>query len=300
MDLESVTDELYELRPQDFTAARNERAAAARKEGNSDLAHQIKDLRRPTLSAWAGNLLVRRRPQKAQSLISLGEGLRQAHRNLDGEQLRELGRRQHAVVGALAREARQLAQAAGQPISDEAQQEIEATLHAVLADPQAAQEWATGHLARPLSPPIGFTEAVRTAVPQRKPPARPAGRKQEPRREQEQQEREQEQEQEKHRKVDQARKDARAAEEEAHTLEAEKKQTAAEKERAEDALKEAEERASALARELKDAQQQRQATRNSAREARDRAQAADRAAGAARRKAQRAAEAAERLAAERP
>ncbi|WP_405810333.1 hypothetical protein OG729_36665 [Streptomyces sp. NBC_00210] len=296
MDLESVTDELYELRPKDFTAARDERAAAARKAGDSELAHHIKDLRRPTLSAWAGNLLVRRRPQEAQSLISLGKGLRQAHRNLDGEQLRELGRRQHALVGALAREARQLAQAAGQPISDEAQYEVEATLHAVLADPQAAREWATGHLARPLSPPIGFTEAVQTAVPQPKPPARPAsGRKQEPRRERE---REQEQEQEQRRKLDQARKDARATEEEAHALEAKKKQAEAEKEQAEQALEEAEERASALARELKEAQQQRQGARNSAREARERAQAAERAAGTARRKAQRAAETAERLAAE--
>ncbi|MCX4821194.1 hypothetical protein OG883_14990 [Streptomyces sp. NBC_01142] len=310
MDLESVTDELYELRPQDFTAARNERATAARKAGDSELAAQIKELRRPTLSAWASNLLVRRRPEKVQPLISLGEGLRRAHQELDGEQLRDLSSRQHALVGALAREARQLAEAAGQPVSDEAQHEVESTLHAVLADPRAAREWAAGHLAKPLGAPVGFTEALQATVlhrpsPGPSAPARrgtrsgragadeadaSAGRRaEEPRRKQEQL-----------RKLDRARKDAEAAEEKARALEEEREQTEAEHEQAEELLREAEERASTLARELKQAQEQRQAARSRAREAHDRARAADRAAKTARRTAQAAAEQAERPSAESP
>ncbi|MBT2394969.1 hypothetical protein [Streptomyces sp. ISL-100] len=159
MDLESITDELYGLAPADFTAARNERAAAARTAGDRELAARIQALRRPALSAWASNLLVRRQPEQVQPLLSLGEGMRQAHRDLDGEQLRELGRRQHDLVGALGRQAKQLAADAGHPVSEDVQHEVERTLHAVLADPDAAREWAAGRLTKPLSPPVGFREA---------------------------------------------------------------------------------------------------------------------------------------------
>ncbi len=106
MDLEAVADELYGLRPQEFTAVRNQRAAAARKAGDRELAEQIKNLRRPTLAAWASNLLVREQPDEVQPLIELGEGLRNAHRALDGEQLRELSRQQHVLITAMSRQAR--------------------------------------------------------------------------------------------------------------------------------------------------------------------------------------------------
>ncbi|MFE2631832.1 hypothetical protein ACFXDP_28475, partial [Streptomyces sp. NPDC059374] len=59
VDLDAVADELYGLRPEQFTAARNERVAAARSAGNRKLADAIGRLRRPSLSAWASNTLVR-------------------------------------------------------------------------------------------------------------------------------------------------------------------------------------------------------------------------------------------------
>ncbi|MFC8920902.1 hypothetical protein ACFT5C_34745 [Streptomyces sp. NPDC057116] len=164
MDLESVTDELYGLRPDRFTTARNARVAEARKAGDRQLADAVRALRRPTLAAWASNLLVRERPEEALSLTTLGEGLRRAHHELDGERLRELSRQQHVLVTALAREARQLAAEAGQPVGEDVQYEVEATLHAVLADPAAAEEWAAGRLVKPLAAPVGFTAAL-TDVP---------------------------------------------------------------------------------------------------------------------------------------
>ncbi len=287
MDLESVIDELYELRPQDFTAARDARAAEARKEGDRELAARIKELRRPTLSAWASNLLVRRQPDKVQPLISLGEGLREAHRSLDGGHLRELSRQQHALVGALAREARQLAQAEGQPVGDAAQHEIEDTLHAVLADPQSAEEWAAGHLARPLDAPVGFTEAAQTTgAPRKASTERASGAEPGP------------QDERRHRKLDNARRDAAAAEEKASALETEQENAESAAERAEQEVRETEERVAALAEELKDARRQQKAARESAREAGDKAKAARRAATSARRAAGKAAEAADRLAGE--
>ncbi|AOT62552.1 hypothetical protein [Streptomyces rubrolavendulae] len=156
MDVESVADELYGLRPSEFTALRERRAAEARTAGDRALADRVKALRRPTAAAWASNLLVRARPDDARSLVALGEALRRAHRDLDGARLRELGRQQHVLVAALAREAQRLTAEAGERIRDSARGQVEATLHAALADPEAAGEWLAGRLSRALDAPVGF------------------------------------------------------------------------------------------------------------------------------------------------
>ncbi|KAF0647590.1 MULTISPECIES: hypothetical protein [Streptomyces] len=156
MDVESVADELYGLRPSEFTALRERRAAEARTAGDRALADRVKALRRPTAAAWASNLLVRARPDDARSLVALGEALRRAHRDLDGARLRELGRQQHVLVAALAREAQRLTAEAGERIRDSARGQVEATLHAALADPEAAGEWLAGRLSRALDVPVGF------------------------------------------------------------------------------------------------------------------------------------------------
>ncbi|MBT2367401.1 hypothetical protein J7E88_19350 [Streptomyces sp. ISL-10] len=313
MDLENILDELYELRPQDFTAARNARAAEARKAGERDLAERIKGLRRPTVSAWAGNLLVRREPERIQPLLGLGEGLRSAHRSLDGDRLRELSRQQHLLVAALAREARDLAAAEGQAVGEAALREIEGTLLAVLADPAAAEEWATGHLDRPLTPPVGFTAASADtgAVTSRVTPSGPAGTAQDAgperrgeaktahrdreRRAERDEARRAEEEQARRTERDQARREAEAADEEARESEAEHARAAEESERADARAEEAAERVDALTEELKEARAQLRAAEKEAREARARARTADDAAGSARRRARQASQRAERL-----
>ena len=127
-------------------------------------------MRKPSLAAWVSNLLVRSSPGEVEPLLRLGEGLRQAHQDLDGTQLRELSRRQHALIRALSLQARQLAKEAGHPIGESVQREVENTLRAVLADPEAAEAWAGGRLAKPLSAAVGFPSAAEGARPQR--PAR--------------------------------------------------------------------------------------------------------------------------------
>ncbi|MHA4817947.1 hypothetical protein ACXZ65_26700 [Streptomyces aculeolatus] len=176
MDLESVADELYALPPGEFVAARGRHVAAARTAKEPALAKQIAALRKPTLAAWAGNLLVRSAPEQVDALRRLGEGLRAAQERLAGEQLRELTRQRNALVAELAREARRLAAEAGQPVGDAVQHEVETTLHAVLADPEAAGEWAAGHLAKPLTTRPGFPTTASAAAPASAsaPPSRPA------------------------------------------------------------------------------------------------------------------------------
>ncbi|NGN65456.1 hypothetical protein G5C51_16325, partial [Streptomyces sp. A7024] len=156
MDLESIAEELYGLPPSEFTAARDRHVAAARKAKDPALAKQLAALRRPTLAAWASNLLVRSQPAQVDTLLRLGEGLRDAQAALAGDQLRELSRRRGALVGELARAARRLAAEAGNPVGEAVQQEVESTLHAVLADPGVAEEWAAGRLVKTLVADAGF------------------------------------------------------------------------------------------------------------------------------------------------
>ncbi|AEW92419.1 MULTISPECIES: hypothetical protein [Streptomycetaceae] len=156
MDFDAVADELYRLRPEEFTAARDARAAQARKAGERGLADRVKALRKPVLAAWAANLLVREHPDQAEALLGLGEALRRAQQGLSGEELRELSAQRRVLVSALLRQVERLTARAGQPVGREVLDAVNETLHAVLADPAAAREWATGRLVRPLSAPVGF------------------------------------------------------------------------------------------------------------------------------------------------
>lgn len=148
-----LADELYGLPPAEFTKARDARAAEARKDGDGPLAERIRALRRPTVAAWASNLLVRAQPDEVRGVLELGEALRTAHRDMDGAQLRDLSSRQRTLTVALARQARALAADAGQTLSDPALAEVRETVAAALADPESGTAWASGRLTHPLTPP---------------------------------------------------------------------------------------------------------------------------------------------------
>src|SRR5438876_12376841 len=102
MDLDRVAAELYALPPEEFTPARDKRAAEARAGGRAALATEIKALRKPTQGAWVVNLLARERPQDLGGLLDLGASLREAQAALQGDELRRLSAQRSQVVGALA------------------------------------------------------------------------------------------------------------------------------------------------------------------------------------------------------
>ena len=161
MTLDEVAAQLYALPPEEFTAARGEAVAVARKAGDRELAAQVGGLRRPTVGAWLVNLLAHRRPDLIGELLALGESMRSAQRNLRGDELRELSTQRRAMVSALARESRALAVAAGRgvravlPLG-----EVENTLIAALADPEVAAEVRLGRLVKPVEY-AGFGEQPR-------------------------------------------------------------------------------------------------------------------------------------------
>jgi hypothetical protein len=149
--LDAAADELYGLPVSEFTAARDRHAADARQAGDRELAARIKKLRRPTVSAWLTNQLVRQKGDEVAALLRLGSALRDAQAHLATDDLRRLSQQAQQVVTALGRDARQVAQDAGQRIADGAVHELEETLHAALADPAASDEVQAGHLTSALS-----------------------------------------------------------------------------------------------------------------------------------------------------
>ncbi|MFJ9864174.1 hypothetical protein [Streptomyces sp. NPDC101165] len=283
MDLDAVADELYGLRPEEFVAARDRYAAQARTSGERDLAKEIAALRRPSPAAWAGNLLVRRLPGEVQPLLGLGEELRRAHRELDGPQLRLLARRQREVIGALGRQARRLAAEAGHPVGEGVQRKVEETLHAVLADPQAAREWAAGRLVKPLGAAIGFPEADEAAAGRRPAPTPKAKAMRRGGGE------------ERRRQLAEARTEARDAERELRALREKAAAADAEAEEAARRSAEAEERLRELREEVLRVQDEQGQARADEQNARERARRADRDVREAGRRARAAATRVERL-----
>ncbi|CAM5434815.1 putative protein OS=Streptomyces tendae OX=1932 GN=GUR47_05430 PE=4 SV=1 [Streptomyces tendae] len=168
--VEQVLDELYTTPPSAFVSRREERAAAARTAGRKEDARRIHAARRPTLAAWAANLLTRSRPEETRRFLELGQALREAHRTLDATGLKELSAQRRRIVAALSRQAAQLAGETGQRLSPAAQREVESTLRAVLADPEAAERWAGGRLEVSLTPPSAFPSGTAPAEPARSEP----------------------------------------------------------------------------------------------------------------------------------
>ncbi|MEE1821102.1 hypothetical protein PUR61_02630 [Streptomyces sp. BE20] len=169
-DFDRIADELYTLDPADFTAARDDHADRLKKT-DPRLAKRIRALHRPTHAAWAANLLARRHPDLVGELLDLGRALRDAQEHLAGERLRELVEQRRRLVRALTTRAVQDAAAAGHPLGTGAVADLDGTLSAALADPDAADALAAGRLTTALQPVAwpGAPEGEATAAPSRSP-----------------------------------------------------------------------------------------------------------------------------------
>ena len=164
MELDDAVDLLYGLDPTEFTARRDALAAEARTAGDRPLATAIKALRRPSVAAYAVNLLARELGDQVAQLIDLGHRLQQAQEALSAEEIRALGRQRHQLIAGMAQQAASLARDGGPPVSESALREIESTLEAALGDEGAAAAVRQGCLVRSLSrtglDPVDLTGAV--------------------------------------------------------------------------------------------------------------------------------------------
>jgi hypothetical protein len=174
--LDAAADELYGLPPEEFTSRRGELAKAARAAGDKAAAAEMAKLRKPTVPAWLVNLLSREAADELSELLALGEELRQAQAQLLGPRMKELSQRASAAVQQLSRRAAELAGARGLAVPAAVDRDVEQTLRAALADPQAEVAVSSGRLTRALAY-AGFGEVdvtAATATPLRSGAPRPA------------------------------------------------------------------------------------------------------------------------------
>jgi hypothetical protein len=168
-DLEQELDRLYALKPEEFTAARNDLAGRLRKAGQAETAEQVRALRKPNVPVWAVNQLVRRHPDEVAQLLSAGEQLRLAQREAfsgerGGETVREATAAERAAVRTLTRHAQSLLQAEGRSASHAALERIASTLRGAAVEPEAAPLLAAGRLAGEVGS-TGFGTAAELAPP---------------------------------------------------------------------------------------------------------------------------------------
>ncbi|MCE7480419.1 transposase [Microbacterium profundi] len=145
--LEDIAIELYALPLTEFTAARNTRA---KKMGDPRLATGVRALRKPLLAAWVVNLFARERVSQLREALDLAGDLREAQAELDAAALTSLNRQRRALIRALAQQARELAAAHGEQITQSTADAVEQTLNAAMFDADAAAAVASARLTRPL------------------------------------------------------------------------------------------------------------------------------------------------------
>jgi hypothetical protein len=164
---ESQIDELYELPPEEFTAARDRLAKRLREEGNTDESKEVKSLRRPTVPAWAVNRIVRLHSDSLRALLGAGEDLRRAQQRalsgVKGTDLREATDRRRQAVKDLVEEAQTVLDEAGR-LSTQHVEAVQATLEAASVDEAAAAQVQEGRLSKELPPPSGFGDVAGLAL----------------------------------------------------------------------------------------------------------------------------------------
>jgi chromosome segregation ATPase len=129
-------DDLYEVKPEEFTALRTKLSAAAKQRGDVDTAKLVSGARKPTTAAWVVNRLALRDQDIRTRLAGLGERLKDAHAAMDGEAIRALSAEQRRLVDDVARAAFEEAELAD-PIAA-LRDDVTATLQAAIADPDVA------------------------------------------------------------------------------------------------------------------------------------------------------------------
>jgi chromosome segregation ATPase len=145
-----IANRLYALPFDEFVAARTAAAkdATAAEQG---LQAAVRALPKPSVAAWAVNMLAIHQPDILHQLAGLGERMRTAQSSLDALGLRELGRERRALLAAAVDAARSVSGQQGRGISDTIAADVERTLRAMTADEGAAAAVQSGRLLQSLS-----------------------------------------------------------------------------------------------------------------------------------------------------
>jgi hypothetical protein len=142
-------DDLYGLPLEEFIPARDALAKELRGAGKKEAAEEVKALRKPSVSAWAVNQVVRRRPRDVDALVKAGAELRKAQRGAisgrDPAELRDATRTHRDLVEDLAETARELLAERG-AVSSTVVVRVAQTFRAASIDKEGSKALAEGTL----------------------------------------------------------------------------------------------------------------------------------------------------------
>lgn len=177
-ELAGIAAQLYAMPFDDFIPGRTAAAKGllAGHPVTSELrsrAAEVRALPKPSVSAWAVNMLAWHRPEALGELAGLGLAMRQAQDAMDAPRLRTLAGERRKLLAETVGAAREVAEQQGRKISGAIATEVEETLRAATADEGAAAAVRSGRLLRALSADgvdvVELSGAV--AVPEARAPA---------------------------------------------------------------------------------------------------------------------------------
>lgn len=148
--LTAIALELYALPFDEFMAARTAAAKAATGSGK-ELPAAVKALPKPSVAAWAVNMMAVHESAVLAQLADLGRRMRAAQSSFDAGTLRELARERRALLSAAVDTARSVADRHGRAISATIATDVERTLGALITDEGAAAAVQSGLLIQTLS-----------------------------------------------------------------------------------------------------------------------------------------------------
>ena len=179
-DLDQEIDRLFELPPEEFTAARNELARRLKSDGDGATAQEVKQLGKPTVAAWTINQLARREQEAIETLLAAGSTLRRAQeralqsRGEAGDELRQAQAEERRALRDLGQQAQRLLEAAGRSASRSVLDQISSTLRAAAVSEEGRALLEAGRLSGEVKP-SGFDALAGIDVAERAPKGRRAG-----------------------------------------------------------------------------------------------------------------------------
>lgn len=129
-----------------FVAERKRLATAAREHGDTDLATAILALRKPSVAAWALNVLAAHQPTALDELEQLGASLATAQSAGDAAALRSLGADRRALVARLVDTTVAAAAEEGATLSSTVVETVRQSLQAASADADLVAQLSSGRL----------------------------------------------------------------------------------------------------------------------------------------------------------
>jgi hypothetical protein len=173
-ELDEELDRLFELRPAEFTAARNDLVNRLKKANQADAAERVKGLRKPTIPIWALNQVARHHAGDVEALTRTSEELRIAQESSiadgDRERLRAATTAERDALRQLTQRASELLEAAGQKPTPAVLERVSATARSAAIDPRGRELLAAGMLVEELES-SGFAAFEGMKIPARRKPA---------------------------------------------------------------------------------------------------------------------------------